>query len=196
MMAARLQRQDAGDPEVTITSMRRRHLRSVLAIEGRVYPRPWTLGLFVSELSLRASRLYLVARVGATVVGYAGLMAVGGEGHVTTVAVDPAWHRAKVGTRLLLALAAHAAARGITGLTLEVRMSNEAAQALYARFGFVPAGVRRNYYIETNEDAMVMWAHGIDTEAYAQRLAELEAALPGATVVDLAPATTTPTPRR
>ncbi len=185
MSAAGLRRAGAGGADVTITAMRRRHLRGVLAIEGRVYPRPWSLGLFTSELSLRASRVYVVARAGATVVGYAGLMVVVGEGHVTTVAVDPAWHRAKVGTRLLLALAAQARDRGVTGLTLEVRMSNEAAQALYARFGFVPAGVRRNYYVETNEDAMVMWAHGVDSDAYAERLGELAATVPGTTEAEL-----------
>ncbi len=161
---------DLADLAVTIAPMRRRHLRGVLAIEARVYPRPWTLGLFMSELSLRASRIYVVARVRGSVVGYAGLMLVVGEGHVTTLAVDPAWQRAKVGTRLLAALADQARAQGVSALTLEVRMSNLAAQALYARFGFAPGGVRRNYYAETNEDAMVMWAHDVDTDAYAERL--------------------------
>src|ERR687891_2919946 len=98
--------------EVHLVPMRRRHLRSVLKIEAQVYPRPWSLGLFMSELALRSSRVYVVARVGGNVVGYAGLMFSGADAHVTTIAVDPEFHRLKVGTRLLLALARAAVARG------------------------------------------------------------------------------------
>ena len=67
MSAVRASRIDPGDLEVRVAPMRRRHLRGVLAIESQVYPRPWTLGLFMSELALRSSRLYLVARVGTGV---------------------------------------------------------------------------------------------------------------------------------
>lgn len=184
MSAARLDAVGAADLEVEIAPMRRRHLRSVLRIEAQVYPRPWSFGLFVSELALRTSRVYLVARVGGTVVGYAGAMLVAGDGHVTTIAVDPAWHRHKIGTRLLLALSRAAIARGAVNLTLEVRMSNDGAKALYRRFGFVPAGVRKGYYTETNEDALIMWANDVATEDYAARLAELEAGVPGRTVIE------------
>jgi [ribosomal protein S18]-alanine N-acetyltransferase len=175
---------DPLDLTVQITPMRRRHLRSVLRIEAQVYPRPWSLGLFMSEIALRSSRIYLVARVGGSVVGYAGLMLTGGDGHVTTIAVDPAWHRHKIGTRLLLALARGARERGATSLTLEVRMSNAAAQQMYRSFGFVPAGVRKNYYTETNEDALVMWAHDVDQAGYTERLASIESAVPGSTRVE------------
>jgi ribosomal-protein-alanine N-acetyltransferase len=169
---------------VSVVAMRRRHLRSVLRIESSVYPRPWSLGLFNSELSMKGSRSYRVAKVGSSVVGYAGLMHVAGEAHVTTLAVDPAWHRRQIGTRLLLALASTARGWGCTGLTLEVRMGNAAAQDLYRRFGFVPAGVRKGYYAETGEDALVMWAHDIDVPAYAERLREIEEGIVGTTVVE------------
>ena len=166
---------------VTVTSMRRRHLRSVLRIEAQVYPRPWSLGLFMSELALKTTRVYLAAKVGNEVVGYAGLMITGSDGHVTTVAVDPDWHRNGIGTRLMLGLCSAAAARGCTGLTLEVRVSNTGAQELYRAFGFAPAGVRKNYYTETNEDAIVMWAHDIDLAAHRQRLDAIAASVPGTT---------------
>jgi ribosomal-protein-alanine N-acetyltransferase len=182
--AARLEELDPADLEVRITPMRRRHLRSVLRIETQVYPRPWSLGLFMSELALRTTRIYLVARVGPVVVGYAGMMLVTPDGHVTTIAVDPEWQRHKIGTRLLLALARGGVERGARNLTLEVRSSNEAAQAMYRRFGFAPAGVRKNYYVETNEDALVMWANDVDTPPYDARLAAIEAALPGSTIVE------------
>ena len=66
--------------------------------------------------------------------------------------------------------------------TLEVRASNVEAQGLYRRFGLLPAGLRKNYYADLNEDAIVMWAHDVDTPAYASRLTRIEADLPGSTV--------------
>ena len=173
-------------PELTvhIVPMRRRHLRSVLRIEAETHPRPWSLSLFMSEMALRTSRAYYVARVDGLVVGYAGLMISADEGHITTIAVDPNWHRRKIGTRLLLVAAREAVRRGARALTLEVRMSNRAAQEMYRAFGFRPAGVRKNYYAETNEDALVMWAEDADSTEYRLRLAALEARVPGETIVD------------
>jgi [ribosomal protein S18]-alanine N-acetyltransferase len=168
---------------VHVLPMRRRHLRSVLRIEAQVYARPWSLSLFVSELALRSSRAYYVARINGVLCGYAGLMVTEDDGHVTTLAVDPAWHRNKIGTRLLLTLAREAIRRGACNLTLEVRVTNHAAQEMYRRFGFRPAGIRKNYYVETNEDALVMWAHDVDTPEYRRRLAEIEAGIPGVTLV-------------
>jgi ribosomal-protein-alanine N-acetyltransferase len=175
---------DPDSIEVQLVPMRRRHLRSVLRIEAEVYPRPWSLPLFMSELNLRTSRVYTVARVGGSVVGYAGLMLSGEDAHVTTIAVDPAWHRHKIGTRLLLHLAREALLHGARNLTLEVRVSNSAAQAMYKGFGFVPAGIRKNYYVETNEDALIMWANGMDSPESIARLEALEAAIPGTTVIE------------
>jgi len=175
---------DPGDLEVRIVPLRRRHLRGVVRIEQQVYPRPWTFGLFLSEIGQRTTRLYLVARVGADVVGYAGLFRAVDDGHITTVAVDPAWHRHGIASRMLVALARGAVERQCVNLTLEVRMSNSGAQALYQRFGFVPAGVRKGYYPETREDALVMWANDVDTPAYAERLAAIERDIPGTTVVE------------
>jgi ribosomal-protein-alanine N-acetyltransferase len=172
------------DLAVHIVPMRRRHLRSVLRIEAQVYARPWSLSLFVSEMALRTTRAYYVARVNGLLVGYAGLMVTEDDGHITTLAVDPAWHRRKMGSRLLLVLAGEAIRRGATSLTLEVRVGNEAAQNLYRRFGFQPAGIRKNYYVETNEDALVMWAHDVDRPEYAERLARIADAIPGVTLVD------------
>jgi [ribosomal protein S18]-alanine N-acetyltransferase len=169
---------------VYVVPMRRRHLRSVLRIEELVYPRPWSHSLFLSELALRGSRAYFVARVGRDVVGYAGLMLSGDDGHITTIAVDPVHHRHTIGTRLLLVLAREALARGARNLTLEVRLSNRAAQDLYRRFGFGPVGVRKNYYQETHEDALVMWVHDIDSADYSALLAALERGIPGETLYD------------
>jgi len=159
---------------VEILPMRRRHLRSVLRIEEQVYPRPWSHSLFLSELALRGTRSYFVARAGRDIVGYCGLLLSAEDGHVTTIAVDPGCQRRGIGTRLMLALAREAIARDARNLTLEVRLSNRGAQLLYGRFGFAPVGVRKNYYQETNEDALVMWVHEIDSPGYLDRLARIE----------------------
>ena len=159
-----------GVPEVELTRMRRRHLRRVLSIEGRVYPRPWSASLFLAELSQRSSRTYLVARCDGDVVGYAGMMYVGREAHVTNIAVDPDLHGRKVGTRLLLALATEAIAKGADTLSLEVRVSNKVAQSMYEKFGFSAVGIRRGYYIETHEDALVMVVQDANSTDYRLRL--------------------------
>jgi ribosomal-protein-alanine N-acetyltransferase len=172
------------ETEVYLCPMRRRHLRAVLRIEAQVYPRPWSLALFMSELGLRTTRSYVVARVDGVVVGYAGLMLSLDDAHVTTIAVDPAWQRHKIGTRLLLHLARDAVRRGARNLTLEVRVSNQQAQAMYHQFGLRPAGIRKNYYVETNEDALVMWAEDIDGPEYRDMLRSIEARVPGTTIVE------------
>ena len=84
----------------------------------------------------------------------------------------------------MIGLAREALVRGAQNLTLEVRMSNKGAQDLYRRFGFAPVGVRKNYYPETNEDALVMWVHDIDTPEYADLLAGLERRVPGTTTYE------------
>ena len=169
---------------VHVGPMRRRHLRSVLTIEQQVYTRPWTHGLFTSELSMRTARCYIVARVGSHVVGYSGLMFAPDEAHITTIAVDPSRHRQGLGTHLMLSQTRVARARGMTALTLEVRQSNTAAQEMYRRFGFAPVGVRRGYYRESGEDALVMWVHDIDSAGYERRLVDIAARLPSPTVLD------------
>jgi ribosomal-protein-alanine N-acetyltransferase len=158
------------DGGFAIVPMRRRHLKAVVAIEQRVFPSPWSMSLYLSELSLPATRAYYVATVDGEVVGYAGLMVAVGEGHVTTIGVDPRWQHQGIGRKLLLTLALAARERGAEDMTLEVRVSNRSAQALYHEFGFVPAGIRKNYYSEVNEDAIVMWAHGLQSEAMRRRL--------------------------
>jgi [ribosomal protein S18]-alanine N-acetyltransferase len=186
VQAKRREGEEAAEPEelvVHLVPMRRRHLRSVLRIEAQVYPRPWSLGLFMSELALRNSRVYYVARIEGVVVGYGGLMVSGDDGHITTLAVDPAWHRRKLASRLMLALVREGIARGVASLTLEVRVTNAGAQELYRQFGFAPAGIRKNYYVESNEDALVMWAHDVDTADYVRRLERIEAGISGVTLV-------------
>jgi len=169
---------------ITVGPMRRRHLRSVLRIETSNSPRGWSLGLFMSELSYRDARVYLVAKHDSRVIGFAGLLFAGDDGHVTTVSVDPDWQHHRVATRMMLVLVDRALDHGVEALTLEVRPSNAPAVALYQRFGFAPVGVRKNYYRETNEDALVMWATDVQSDEYRDRLTRIEGSLAVATAVE------------
>lgn len=162
--------EQAESPDIEIIRMRRRHLRGIMAIERQVYPRPWSPSLFVSEMTTGRNRAYLVALDGRSVVGYAGLISYGDEAHVTTIAVDPEYQRLKIGTRLLFELVQEALEMGARAVSLEVRVTNWGAQRLYGRFGFRPVGVRKNYYQETNEDALVMWTDDIRTAEYHELL--------------------------
>jgi len=170
--------------DIEVTRMRRRHLRSVLQIENESVHSSWSIGLFMNELAMRTTRLYVVARHRGEVVGFAGLLFSGPDAHLTTLSTHPRWQRHKIATRLVAVLARAAIHRGCENLTLEVRAGNEPALALYRAFGLAPVGVRRNYYADLGEDALVMWAHGIDTPDYASRLDGLEAAVPGRTTVE------------
>jgi len=170
--------------DVVITTMRRRHLRGVLRIEAQQHHDGWSFGLFLAELSRPDGRTYLVARRGGAVVGFVGVLYAMEDAHITTIAVADDHKRAGVATRLLLAAVRIAVAHGSQNLTLEVRSSNAAALGLYRRFGLAPVGVRKGYYADVGEDAVVMWATGIDEAAYAERLDRIEAGLAGAFIVD------------
>jgi [ribosomal protein S18]-alanine N-acetyltransferase len=164
--------------QVVVERMRRRHLRQAMPIEEQAYPTSWSRAVFESELDQvrGGSRHYVVARRRREVVGYAGVWIIpepeGGQAHVTNIVVASPHRRMGVATRLLVELANEIIGRGCVAWTLEVRSSSDGAQALYRRFGFVPAGVRKNYY-DNREDAIVMWCHDIDTPEYADRLSEL-----------------------
>jgi len=167
-----------GADTVVIVPMRRRHLRGVVGIEERTNHRPWSMTLFQGELRQPTSRRYVVALDGHRVVGFAGLMLTGFEGHITNVAVDPDHRRRHIATRMMVVLFREAMRLGVEDLTLEVRVTNRAAQDMYRRFGFAPGGVRPNYYDDIKEDALIMWAHGIGTDDGLERLDELTGSLP------------------
>jgi ribosomal-protein-alanine N-acetyltransferase len=158
--------------------MRRRHLKGVMAIERQVYPRPWSPNLFLSEMRQLGNRAYLVAQQGRQVAGYGGVMCYGEEAHITTIAVDPEHQRRKIGTRLLHDLIAEARKMGAQAISLEVRVTNWGAQRLYGQFGFRPVGVRKRYYQETGEDALIMWNDEILTPDYRRRLQSIMARVP------------------
>ncbi|QMU80642.1 ribosomal protein S18-alanine N-acetyltransferase [Streptacidiphilus sp. PB12-B1b] len=135
---------------------------AVLELESGLFPEDaWSVGMFWSELAdarhPRATRWYTVAEApDGRIVGYAGLMAIAGEGDVQTIAVAREHWGGGLGARLLTRLVRQAVEAGCEGLLLEVRVDNDRAQRLYERFGFEPIGIRRNYYQPSGVDALVM----------------------------------------
>jgi ribosomal-protein-alanine N-acetyltransferase len=158
--------------------MRRRHLRGVIAIERQAYARPWSPNLFVAEISEPNNRHYLVAKIEKEVAGYAGLICYGDEAHVTNIAVDPMLQGHGIAHRLLYEQILAAEDMGGLAISLEVRVTNWRAQRVYARFGFRPVGIRRNYYAELHEDALIMWTDDIRSPSFRARLAAIAADLP------------------
>jgi ribosomal-protein-alanine N-acetyltransferase len=152
---------------LTIRRMAVADVDRAMEIERQAYERPWTPQIFTDELAIE-NRRYVVADLGDVIAGYAGLMLVADEAHVTTIVADPAYRDLRIGTRLMLALCEEAMAAGARSLTLEVRTSNQRAQTLYRRFGMAPVGVRKKYY--GNEDALIMWVHDIDGREFAERV--------------------------
>jgi ribosomal-protein-alanine N-acetyltransferase len=131
------------------------HLERVVAIEREVYPSPWSKNAFVNEIMDNGLASYWVAMIEEQVVGYAGIWTIMDEAHLTTLAVCRRWQRRGVGSLLLDRLLVEAKALGATRITLEVRVSNDKAQKLYKKYGFMSSGLRPNYYHD--EDALVMW---------------------------------------
>ncbi|MGE5598380.1 MAG: ribosomal protein S18-alanine N-acetyltransferase [Bacteroidota bacterium] len=147
----------AGGAVLRVAPMTLADLDEVLAVENLSFTTPWSRQSFYYELTENPRALYLVVREDGNLAGYIGMWIVFDEGHITNLAVHPGHRRRGVATLLLDALTAAAKERGVTRLTLEVRRSNVAAQLLYARYGFVCSGVRRRYYRDNNEDALIMW---------------------------------------
>lgn len=151
---------------ISVRSFESSDMLDAVALEAANQPTPWSEGIFADELSA-ANRTYLVAEDGG-VVGFGGVMVVGEEAHITNLLVDPSRRGEGIGRRLMIALIDAAIDRGARHLTLEVRSRNEAARSLYESLGMAPVGVRPGYY--DDDDALILWAHDIDSDEYAETL--------------------------
>lgn len=147
---------------VVVDPMRIEDVPAVHEIERMSFLTPWPSYAFEQELKGNRLARYVVARAGDGIVGFAGVWLMVDEAHVTTFGVHPDWRRQGIGRQLLLNLAELARTIGARRLTLEVRVSNLAAQALYRTFGFEVTGRRPRYYTDDGEDALVMTTPDLD----------------------------------
>jgi ribosomal-protein-alanine N-acetyltransferase len=162
---------------VLIEDMTLDDIDGVQEVERSSFPVPWPANAFRHELTQNRNARYIVAREGGTIVGYAGLWLMVDEAHITTFAVLPEHRRRRIGERMLQRLFDIAEEMGGEWLTLEVRVSNIGAQRLYEKYGFRRAGVRRRYYSDNNEDALIMWTDRIKDRGVRELLARLKRAL-------------------
>jgi ribosomal-protein-alanine N-acetyltransferase len=140
---------------ITIERMTAETVQYAAELERRCFSRPWSMEAILYELD-NPLAVYLVARLEGEPAGYAGMHDIAGEGYITNVAVSPERRRKGVASALVKALLAYGEENALELLTLEVRESNLAARTLYAGFGFVPLGLRRNFYEAPTEDAIIM----------------------------------------
>lgn len=132
-------------------------LDAIERIERASYPAPWSRAMFTSELAKPSSISLAALDEHDRLLGYLVLSRFVDAWHVMNVAVDPAWRRRGIASALLGRLFELTGADNRRGYTLEVRVSNHAAIRLYERFGFRSKGIRRGYYTDNREDALIMW---------------------------------------
>ena len=140
----------------------RDEIDAVLAIEEASFTSPWTREMYLAEFDNHGVSYFYLARGGnRDIVGFCSFWRILDELHINNLAVAPAHRRSHAATELLTRVLEDGAKLGAKRATLEVRRSNEPAQQLYERFGFSVAGVRRDYYSNPVEDALVLWREGL-----------------------------------
>ncbi|WP_250277737.1 ribosomal protein S18-alanine N-acetyltransferase [[Clostridium] colinum] len=144
---------------IHILKMTTEHIKDVHKIEEDCFSIPWSEKSFYDDLTKNKMAIYIVAQKDNEIIGYGGMWHVINEGHITNVAVKKE-HRGKgVGDKIINSLIDIAKEKEMIGITLEVRVSNKIAQSIYKKNGFVMEGIRKEYYDDNREDAIVMWKH-------------------------------------
>lgn len=141
----------------TVVPMNIQHIDGVLEVEKLSFSTPWSKDAFIKEVKENNFAFYLVVLDGEKVIAYVGSWLIIDECHITNLAVHPEFRKEGIAFRLLEILIDIVQLRGIIAVTLEVRTSNTAAQLLYRKLGFEEKGIRKGYYTDNNEDAIIMW---------------------------------------
>ncbi|AMA74244.1 MULTISPECIES: ribosomal protein S18-alanine N-acetyltransferase [Aneurinibacillus] len=146
------------EQEFMIRRMEMKDLDDIEEVEQLSFPTPWSRESFINELKNNVFARYFVIEKDKRVIGYGGMWLVLDEAHITNIAIHPDYRGLRLGERLMRRLMGLAIRSGAASMTLEVRKSNEVAQRLYRKLGFVEEGVRPGYYTDNGEDAIIMWA--------------------------------------
>jgi [ribosomal protein S18]-alanine N-acetyltransferase len=140
-----------------INNMEVEHLPEVIAIESYSFPTPWTYSSFYYEIENNDLADYIIVLKDNKVIGYAGIWLIIDEAHLTNIAVAEEYRGQQLGEIMIIELIRRVKSKGGTRMTLEVRPSNLKALSLYTRMGFISYGLRKGYYTDNNEDAIIMW---------------------------------------
>lgn len=147
---------------VKIKPMQKTDLDDVIAIEAKAYgEHHWSKDSFMSELSNDLARYFSVFNTDGQLIGYCGCWQILEEAHITNIAVSPDYRRKHIGEALLTTIIDECYRNMAKYITLEVRVGNKPAIALYEKYGFKSLGVRKGYYQDNNEDALIMWTENI-----------------------------------
>lgn len=141
---------------IVIEEMKEEDIDGVFEVEKNCFEDYWSKDSFKKELNNNLAK-YLVAKVDEKIAGYVGIWFVVDEGHITNVAVHENFRGKKIGDKLIKRLVEVCKDNNIVSMTLEVRASNVVAQNLYRKYGFKMAGIRKEYYSNNKEDAIIMW---------------------------------------
>ena len=142
---------------ITFRFMEERDLEAIVQLENRCFTVPWSRDAFYNELNQNKFACYIVLEQEEQIIGYCGAWLVIDEAHITNIAVLPEFRGKKLGEALLQKMIERSREKGVERMTLEVRESNTIAQSLYKKLGFQEGAIRKNYYTDNQEDAIVMW---------------------------------------
>lgn len=131
----------------------------ILNVEHSSFSTPWSRDAFVRELTMNPYAIYIGGELDGKIVAYGGMWIIIDEAHITNIAVLPEYRGLKIGEQLMMKMMETMIAQGAKKATLEVRVSNIIAQNLYRKFGFQNGGIRKSYYTDNYEDALVMWVN-------------------------------------
>ncbi len=146
---------------LTIIPMKKEDLNQVLEIENLSFLNPWTRRMYLSEVSEKDKSYFVVAKLEDRIIGYGGFWFIVDEAHLTNLAVHPDFRKQGIGTQIMQYLLNLSKQLGVKRATLEVRVSNVIAQKFYTKFGFIPIALRKKYYPDGKEDAVIMWLNGL-----------------------------------
>ena len=138
------------------------HIDDVIIIENLSFKTPWKKEDFVAELTRNICARYKVLIIDNRVVSYGGMWVLLDEAHITNIAVHPEFRGIGLGNVIVEQLVKEAKENNISSMTLEVRMNNISAINLYKKYGFIEEAVRKNYYQDTGEDAIIMWKYNME----------------------------------
>lgn len=144
---------------IVIKEMEVAHIDDVIKIEQASFSTSWSKQIFLNELQKNKYAHYFIVEQEDKVIGYAGMWIVKDNAQITNIAIYPEFRGRKYGEKLFRFLYQHAIYMGVVSLSLEVRKSNIIAQQMYRKFGLVPGGIRKGYYTDNKEDAIVMWVN-------------------------------------